>query len=85
MGSITSRRKAPAVQSPQVIYMPAPYALPTPTSVPDAAEQSASEAEIRRSNLLNRSRGRFGTVQTTFRGLLGGSGDTGARKTLLGE
>lgn len=85
MGSITSRRKAPPMPQPQVVYMPAPYTPPTPASAPDAAEQSASETGIRRSNLLSRSRGRFGTVQTTFRGLLGGLGDTGARKTLLGE
>lgn len=85
MGSITSRRKAPPTPQPQVIYMPAPYTAPTPTSVSDTQEQSVNETEIRRSSLLSRTRGRFGTVQTTFRGLLGGSNDGSARKTLLGE
>jgi len=85
MGSITSRRKAPPTPQPQVIYMPAPYTAQAPISAPEPQEQSANDAEIRRSNLLSRTRGRFGTVQTTFRGLLGNSGDTGTRKTLLGE
>jgi hypothetical protein len=41
--------------------------------------------EARRSNLLGRDRGRFGTVQTGFRGLLSLASSLGQRKTLLGE
>lgn len=48
-------------------------------------EQNATE--IREENLLSRGRGRFGTVKTSFRGLLSLASGAGAggRKTLLGE
>ncbi len=62
---------------------PPPYVPPAipEDDGPGAEEQSA---ENRRQSLLRRSRGRFGTVLTSFRGLLSPSG-SGERKTLLGE
>ncbi len=92
MGSLSSRPSVPA--QPQVVFIPSQPTVSTPTAASqvDTAEtdggdssvpQSASEA--REQSLLRRSRGRFGTVQTSFRGLLGLSNTDTARKTLLGE
>ena len=86
MGSLTSRPSVPAPQPPVIVSPPpAPVQPVTPTSTDDkgSSEQSASEA--RQQSLLGRSRGRFGTVQTSFRGLLGLSDNSAQRKTLLGE
>ena len=88
MGSITSRSKAPPAPRQQIVYVPAPTAQPSPSlSEPEPNEADAeNRAAIRRSNLLTRSRGRVGTVTTSFRGLLGGQNQSGsAGKTLLGE
>ena len=78
MGGLTNTAKS--IAQPQYIYMPSPT-NPTPTE-PTPEEQAA---ETRRRNLLNRDRGRFGTVQTGFRGLLSLASNLGQRKTLLGE
>lgn len=80
MGSLGSRPTPPAPQpSTPVVYVPAPTPSADPApSGPDAAAQ-------RRENLLRRGRGRFGTVLTSFRGLLGLADTSGQRKTLLGE
>lgn len=51
--------------------------------VPPSAAEIANVA--RSSNLLNRDRGIFGTIQTGFRGLLQAFTGTTRRKTLLGE
>ncbi len=95
MGSLSSRPSVPAPTQPQVVFIPSQPTTSTPTTAApqsDAAEtgggdssvpQSASEA--REQSLLRRSRGRFGTVQTSFRGLLGLSNTDTGRKTLLGE
>lgn len=89
MGSLTSRPSVPS--QPQVVYVPQPVAA-TPAPAEDttasdtpSAEEVASEA--RTQSLLDRERSRFGTVLTSFRGLLGLSdnNDTSQRKTLLGE
>jgi hypothetical protein len=56
---------------------------PPPEPPPPDPEETA--AEQRRENLLRRNRGRFGTIQTSFRGLLGLATQGGQRKTLLGE
>ncbi|HBH25969.1 MAG TPA: hypothetical protein DDX54_00990 [Rhodospirillaceae bacterium] len=48
-------------------------------------EAEAAAAEARRDNLLRRDRGRTGTIQTSFRGLLGQAAPAGTKKTLLGE
>ena len=97
MGSLSSRPKAPAPQAPvQVVYYPSLPQTTSPSSgqattggtassgsPSQTPEQSAAAA--RTSSLLQRSRGIFGTVQTSFRGLLDLASNSGSRKTLLGE
>lgn len=91
MGSLTSRPKSVSGQ-PQIVFVP-PSA---PSSSSGASSEAASQniesgaqadnaSEARANSLLQRNRGRFGTVQTGFRGLLGLISDSGKRKTLLGE
>lgn len=85
MGSLTSRPKAPKVQtvvvqgpaatSAAVTSDPQPQATPTPAEL-------AEQARMR--DLLTRRRGVLGTISTGFRGLLGAV-STINRKTLLGE
>ena len=85
MGSIIKKPKAPAVRqiAPRIIA-PAPVA-------DVVAEPKKTDAEIsadsRRQGLLRRSRGRLGTIATSFRGLLNSadSNNSNQRKTLLGE
>ena len=89
MGSLTSGPSAPRPQ-PQVVFVPQPTSTPAPTPAPTPEPTETSEeasAEVRRQNLLGRERSRFGTVQTSFRGLLGlaNEGAAQSRKTLLGE
>ena len=93
MGSLTSRPKVPA--QPQVVYVPQPTqptpaaqtADPTPvTAAPESAEtEEEVAARVRTENLLQRNRGRFGTVNTSLRGLLSLNQQNAERKTLLGE
>ncbi len=95
MGSVTSRPKVPAQPKQQIVYVQAPqpvytapstYTAPT-VNQPVAAPQPTPEegkAEARKQSLLTRDRSRFGTVTTSFRGLLG-LGNSGQSKTLLGE
>lgn len=89
MGSLSSRPEIPA--QPQVVYMPTPVYAPSSSS-PSAPAPSGSSptpeqaaAQGRTASLLQRSRSRFGTVQTSFRGLLELAGNAAGRKTLLGE
>ena len=97
MGSLTSRPKVPQqTRSPQVIYVPSPQPH-TPVTTGNTGGGSSTggsdntanadevRAEAREQNLLSRSRGRLGTVQTSFRGLLSLAGGNAGRKTLLGE
>ena len=94
MGSLASRPKAPDVQPVQYVYVPAvstytpPPARPAETSsgttTPPAPTDSEVQANARSANLLERRRGRLGTVLTSFRGLLNDTVGS-ARKTLLGE
>lgn len=83
MGSLSPpARPAPA---PQIIYVPA---APANTQAQQAATEQAAEeaaAEQRTDNLLRRGRGRMGTIQTSFRGLLAAATPPEQRKTLLGE
>lgn len=93
MGSLTSRPKA--APSPQIVYVPAPVPTiaprpapttitqPTATSDTPSAEQKSQEQ--REDNLLRRDRGRSGTVQTSFRGILNAVNDAAQKKTLLGQ
>ena len=84
---------------PQVRYVTAPPPKSEPKSEPkpapesdssstpstnDSSNDSAAVAQERETNLLRRSRGRSGTIRTSFRGLLGLS-EQQQRKTLLGE
>ncbi len=83
MGDISGRPKAPA---PQVVYVPR-YVYNNDTgsdsgSTPD--ETPTPEAQ-REKNLLERQRGRFGTILTGFRGILSPTETQNTRKTLLGE
>lgn len=86
MGSLSSRPKVPS--QPQVVYVPAPsqYTPPPQTNAPQTETPSPQDtaSKAREQNLLRRSRGIFGTVQTGFRGLLS-SASSNARKSLLGE
>lgn len=85
MGSLASRPKTPAVQPVQYVYVPtaSSYTPTTPTTPTTPADDDV-QANARNQNLLERRRGRLGTVLTSFRGLLN-DGASGARKTLLGE
>jgi len=96
MGGLASRPSVPTPQ-PQVVFVPAQGQAPAaqqtssdaaPLENDPAADAPVSEevqqAEQREGNLLRRSRGRFGTVLTGFRGLLS-SASAAPRKTLLGE
>lgn len=93
MGSLTSRPKTPATIPQQVVYVPQQTSTPAPSNTSQAQTQqetqelSAEEqnAESRTQNLLTRERGRYGTVNTSFRGLLSLAGTGGQGKTLLGE
>lgn len=98
MGSLSSRPNVPTIAPPPVIISQpsvVPRAQPTPQSgaAPSAdgasnaapsTEQAASQARER--SLLGRARGRFGTIRTSFRGVLGLADNTSVqRKSLLGE
>jgi hypothetical protein len=86
MGSLFGGAKAPKVQP--VRYVPlAP--VTTETDEEEDQEKTPQEitAELRRDNLLRRSRGRIGTIYTGFHGLYGRNeaGESDKKKTLLGE
>ena len=89
MGSLTSGPSAPPPQ-PQVVFVPQPTPAPAVTEpqadaeVTESTEEQTAE-QARRQGLLERDRGRFGTIQTGFRGLLGLIDNAPQRKTLLGE
>lgn len=89
MGSITKAPTAPAAPQPVYYYVPSPPPPPPPppsnngTGDDPAAPPAGKPA--REQNLLRRDRGRLGTILSGFRGILGLSTNTPARKTLLGE
>ena len=91
MGKILSGPKAPPVQT--IINNPAPATsvststASTTTDTSTENEDSQISTELRTESLLRRSRGRLGTVTSSFRGFLDSVGNTAetARKTLLGE
>jgi hypothetical protein len=82
MGSLSSKPKAPSKPAPQVVYVPAPAPVAETPATPDPVEEAA---QARKSSLLARDRGRFGTVLTSFRGFLAQKDASPQRKTLLGE
>jgi len=98
MGSLTSKPKAVSSVQPQIVYVPQTSvtspATPTPPTNGGADTGTTTPAPTpeaaRKSSLLSRDRGRFGTILTGFKGLLDsitGQNANGnpARKTLLGE
>ena len=92
MGSLSSRPKVPS--TPQIVYVQQPITTTTTPSSPtqnSGANASGSNnvpstvlSEVRAGNLLRRDRGRTGTIQTSYRGLLEAN-TTSQKKTLLGE
>lgn len=88
MGSLTSRpsvpSSVPSYTPPQVVYVPQPASPPPPTPATPSTPAPTPE-KARQASLLARDRGRFGTIQTGFRGLLESAFSQGQRKTLLGE
>lgn len=96
MGSITKAPTAPAPAPTPVYYYVPTTPSPTPgadtgtntgtnTGSGDTPTTPAQDKEAREQNLLRRDRGRLGTILSSFRGILGLSDNTPARKTLLGE
>lgn len=96
MGSLASRPQIPrTVQQPVYIPVSSPVSSnPSVTPVPagggnDPVAPPANLADVaaqaRELGLLSRSRGSLSTILTGFRGILGNSGATSPRKTLLGE
>lgn len=76
MGKLISKPKMPALPT----YTPPPEPVAEPVVDP---EKTADEQ--RAENIMNRHRGRIGTVATSFRGVLSDSAFAPTRKTLLGE
>lgn len=99
MGSISSRPKVPQAVQPQIIYLPtpaqnmsaptpgvrAPQPAPAPGTLPESTSEADTNEQARKASLLQRNRGVFGTVRTSFRGLLSLAAQGPQRKTLLGE
>lgn len=77
----------PATQIPRPSPPPTPVVVAAPTPTDPVKTNSEIESEARTENLLRRSRGRFGTILTGFRGFLNtsDSAQSSGRKTLLGE
>lgn len=84
MGSLASRPKVPSTPT-QVVYVPAPSTSTPTTPPPDPVDPDKAASEARAGGLLARDRSRFGTISTSFRGLLDLATNAGKRKTLLGE
>ena len=84
MGSISKKQKAPTIQ-----YITNPVqtvvAEPTPIAASEPQNLDVSTSEARAESLLRRSRGRFGTIATSFRGFFNKTNNDQPRKTLLGE
>lgn len=80
MAKIFSLPKMPSTPAPAV------QKLPDTVNVADITPTEPSEDEIRVENILNRKRGRLGTIATSFNGVLNDTiSNAPARKTLLGE
>ena len=89
MGSLASRPKVPQVRT-VVVQQPVPQSqTPVKTATPSVDQPARTDdqiaSDVRTDDLLRRSRGRSGTILTSFRGLQGASEQADGRKTLLGE
>lgn len=92
MGGLVSKPKAPAPSPVQYVYLPSLTATTTasadstvePATIVTDNDDESIKAQARQANLLDRRRGRLGTVLTSFRGLLNDAVGS-PRKTLLGE
>lgn len=86
MGIISKTPRAPLVQ-PYVPTVQQPIIAQPVEPVSPLPDNEELSAEARKGNLLRRSRGRFGTILTGFRGFLSPheSSSDNSRKTLLGE
>ncbi len=80
MGGLSGSPKAPSQPKTQIVYVPSVTSPSTETGTNQ--EETLQE---RANNVLQRSRGRLGTVLSGFRGVLTQSDMTVQRKTLLGE
>ncbi len=76
MGKILSKPKMPDLP----VFTPTPVVEEPPAPDPEIAAAAQREQDV-----LNRRRGRIGTITTSFRGVLNDSAFTPTRKTLLGE
>ncbi len=83
MGSVNSRSRAPQPAPVQQVI----YQQPEPEEVTSTSKTDEEiSAEARTDSLLRRTRGRFGTILTGFRGILESKdNEQKTRKTLLGE
>lgn len=87
MGSISKKPKAPTIQ---YVVAPTPSYTPTTPAVNEPVVPSKTDDQIsgeaRTESLLRRTRGRLGTIATSFKGFLSGvDSPSSPRKTLLGE
>lgn len=84
MGIISKTPRAPLVQ-PYVPPVQPPAAVQPVEPTTSAPNEEEIALEARKESLLRRSRGRFGTILTGFRGFLSSTDANDTRKTLLGE
>ncbi len=84
MGALTKRPKTIPLQQP---VTPIQYVLPPATPSENVKSDETIKEESRTESLLRRSRGRFGTILTGFRGFLSSPDQPEEKgpKTLLGE
>lgn len=88
MGSLVS---TPSIPKTKIVSVPVATANTSSTTTDasaDTAPDNTSEtatSEARSQSLLQRDRSRFGTIRTSFQGLLGLSDKSDQRKTLLGQ
>lgn len=68
-----------------IVYQEPVVVEPVIEDVPTQKELDQESSEARAKNILKRRRGRSGTINTSFRGVLTPSDLSVSRKTLLGE
>lgn len=77
MGSLTSR---PKITKPAAVVTSSPV---RPAETKTAEEEVVAKERVE--TILRKNRGTFGTILTSFRGVLGSNTSAPHRKTLLGE